>query len=122
MDRRALLLVASGGIAGALSRYAVSLLVPGSFPWGTLAVNVAGAFLLGIVVYRGVFVGRMTRETRLLASTGFIASFTTYSTFAADTVALDPGLAAANVAANYALGFLAVLCAREVVRWSRAEA
>ena len=51
MERRAALLVASGGFAGALSRHAVAAVLAESFPWGTLAVNVVGAFALGLFVY-----------------------------------------------------------------------
>jgi CrcB protein len=117
MKRRAALLVASGGFAGALSRHAVAVVLPESFPWGTLAVNVVGAFALGLFVYRTSASGRVSDRTRLVVSTGFVSSFTTYSTFASETVALDPALAAINVVANYALGLAAVLVAREVVRW-----
>jgi CrcB protein len=117
MERRAALLVASGGFAGALSRHAVAVVLPEPFPWGTLAVNVVGAFALGLFVYRTRERGRVSDRTRLVVSTGFISSFTTYSTFASETVGLDPALAAINVVANYALGLSAVLVAREVVRW-----
>lgn len=117
MERRAAALVAVGGFAGALSRHAVSVVLPETFPWGTLAVNVLGAFLLGVFVYETAARGRISDTTRWVVSTGFLSSFTTYSTFASETMALAPRLAAANVAASYGLGFLAVVVAREVVRW-----
>ena len=117
MERRAALLVAVGGFAGAISRHGVAVAVPTAFPWGTLAVNVVGAFALGVIVYATTLRGRVSEETRLIVSTGFVSSFTTYSAFAGETIGLDPTLAALNVAGNYALGFLAVLLAREVVRW-----
>ena len=111
-----ILLVAVGGFAGATLRYAVTVALPGGFPWGTLAVNVAGSFALGVLLYEARLAGRLGRRTRLLVGTGFLSSFTTYSTFAAETAALSPILAAANVGANYALGFAAVLAGRAVVR------
>ena len=117
MERRAVLLVGVGGFAGALARHAVSVALPTAFPWGTLAVNVAGAFLLGVVVYGTAELRRLPEAARLVVATGFLSSFTTYSTFAAETAALSPALAAANVVANYALGLLAVVLAREVVLW-----
>lgn len=117
MERRAALLVAAGGFAGAASRHGVAVALPTGFPWGTLAVNVAGAFVLGAVVYRTRLVGRLPERTRLAVSTGFVSSFTTYSTFAVETASLAPAIAALNVAANYALGFSAVLLARGVIRW-----
>lgn len=117
MDRRAGALVAVGGFAGALSRHAVAVVLPATFPWGTLTVNVVGAFLLGVFVYETAAHGRISDTTRWVVSTGFLSSFTTYSTFASETVALSPTLAGVNVAANYGLGLLAVLLARGVVRW-----
>ena len=117
MKLRSTLLVAGGGFAGAVSRYGIALALPESFPWGTLAVNVVGAFALGLFVYRVRDRGHVPDRVRLAASTGFVSSFTTYSTFAVETVALNPGLAAGNVLANYALGFAAVLAAREVIEW-----
>lgn len=116
-----LLLVAVGGFVGAALRHAVGVALPGGFPWGTLAVNVAGSFALGVVLYEARLAGRLGSETRLLLGTGFLSSFTTYSTFAAQTAALSPSLAAANVGANYALGFAAVLVGRAVVRTATRE-
>ncbi|WP_132056871.1 fluoride efflux transporter FluC [Halorussus amylolyticus] len=113
---RPLLLVAVGGFAGAVARHAVAVALPAGFPWGTLAVNVAGSFALGVVLYEVRLTGRLTPELRLLVGTGFLSSFTTYSTFAVETAALSPTFAVANVGANYALGFAAVLAGRAVVR------
>lgn len=118
MQRRAIFLVAAGGFTGAILRYGVGVVLPEAFPWGTLVVNVVGAFALGMVVYTATFRGQISDEARLLVSTGFISSFTTYSTFAGETISLDPTFAALNVVGNYALGFSAVLLARGVVRWS----
>ncbi len=117
MDPRATFFVAVGGFAGALSRHGVAVVAPEPFPWGTLAVNVAGAFALGLFVYHVELGGAVSDRIRLLLSTGFISSFTTYSTFAGETVFLDPAFAALNVAGNYVLGFSAVLLARGVIRW-----
>jgi len=113
---RALALVAAGGFAGAGCRHAVALALPAGFPWGTLAVNVVGSFLLGLVVFSEA----LPPAPRLVASTGFLSSFTTYSTFAVQTTALPPELAGANVAANYGLGLGAVLVARRLASGSGA--
>lgn len=112
-----LALVAVGGFVGATLRHAVTLSLPSSFPWGTLAANVAGCFLLGILLYERHLADRLSAETRLVLGTGFCSSFTTYSTFATETVGLGPQLAAANVGVNYALGFLAVIFGQVVARW-----
>jgi len=106
------LLVALGGMVGATLRYAVGVAIAG--PPGTLAVNVAGSFVLGVSVTR-------IRDPRaqLLLGTGALSSFTTYSTFAVETATLGGTLGAANVAATYLFGFLAAglgLVAGEVSR------
>jgi len=99
MERRpvGITLVAVGGFAGAVLRHGVALVV-GDVA-GTLAVNVVGAFALGLLVARAVSPG-----ARLLLGTGLLSSFTTYSTFAADAVALAPAWSVAYVAATYAFG------------------
>jgi CrcB protein len=117
MQLRDVVLITVGGFVGALGRHGVTLVLPETFPWGTLAVNIVGAFLLGFVAYSIETDDGPSETARLFVATGFISSFTTYSTFASETVALAAPLAAANVAANYALGFGAVLLAREVIRW-----
>ncbi|QLH75848.1 CrcB family protein [Halosimplex rubrum] len=125
-----LVLVAVGGFAGAALRYVVALALPGAFPWATLAVNGLGSFALGVVLYERHFADALSAETRLVVATGFLSSFTTYSTFAVETTRLagssgpvlagsaGPTLAVANVAANYALGIAGVLCGRRVARWA----
>ena len=112
-----LVLVALGGFAGATCRYLVDLAAPVGFPWGTLAVNVVGSFLLGVLLYESRLVGALSPETRLVVGTGFLSSFTTYSTFAVETAALAPRLAVLNVAANYVLGFTAIGLGQIVARW-----
>jgi len=112
-----LLLIAVGGFVGAALRHAVAVALPaGTLPWGTLAANVLGSFALGVLLYEKRLTGALSAETRLVVGTGFLSSFTTYSTFAVETATLAPPLAAANVAANYALGFAAVLCGRWIAR------
>ncbi len=118
LDRlRGLALVAAGGFAGATGRYAVAVAAPAP-ELGTLAVNVAGSFALGLFLDLVRRTDAVSQRTRLLLGTGFLSSFTTYSTFAVETAALAPRWAVANVAANYALGFLAVVLAGHVGRWA----
>ena len=114
-------LVAIGGFAGAELRYLVSGLAPDLV--GTLVVNTAGSFLLGLVLYGALLAGSVSAESRTVLATGFLASFTTYSTFALETaLAPGPAVAAANVLAAYALGFAGVLAGRALARRLAEEA
>lgn len=108
----ALVLVGIGGFAGANGRFVVSEVVAG--PAGTLLVNVLGSFLLGFLLYQSMFAGRLSRETRLVVGTGVLSSFTTYSTFAVESVALGPVGGFGYVVGSYALGILGVLGGRAV--------
>jgi CrcB protein len=81
---RALAMVAFGGLLGASARYGVGLLLPhtaGTFPLGTLLINVVGGFLIGVLIDAVV-------ERPLLrpfAITGILGGFTTFSTYTVDT-------------------------------------
>ncbi|WP_435345470.1 fluoride efflux transporter FluC [Haloarchaeobius sp. HRN-SO-5] len=113
---RTLALVAAGGFAGANARYGVAVVLAG-LPTGlvgTLAANVAGCVLLGFLL--SLEDGAVSRRARLAVGTGFLSSFTTYSTFAVDTATSPPALALANVGANYALGFAGVALGRLLAR------
>lgn len=105
-------LVVVGGFFGATARYGVSLVYPG-LP-GTFLANVTGSFLLGFVVYEAMHTDYLTDKGRLLVSTGFASSYTTYSTFAYETVSVEPLLGLLNVTANYSFGFVGVLVGRWV--------
>ena len=106
-------IVAVGGYLGANGRYGISLLVPGALE-ATLLVNVFGSFLLGTLVYRGLVAGELSSRLRLLFGTGFLSSFTTYSTFVLDATT-HPESAVLYVLASYGLGFGAVLLSRGVI-------
>ncbi|WP_181685484.1 fluoride efflux transporter CrcB [Halorhabdus salina] len=110
-----LVLIAVGGFAGAILRYALSSGLP-NVVLGTLAANALGSFGLGIVLYEARLADLLSTETRLLVGTGFLSSFTTYSTFAVQTAALSPTWAVGNILANYALGIAGVLAGRAVSR------
>ncbi|MCY0905190.1 fluoride efflux transporter FluC [Arthrobacter sp. H14-L1] len=84
-----IVLVITGGAVGTLARYALTTLIPAPLGWPlpTLLVNVAGAFLLGLLleslVRHGADAGKL-RIVRLLVGTGFMGAFTTYSSLALD--------------------------------------
>jgi CrcB protein len=81
------LAILAGGIVGTALRAAVAEIVPGAdgFPWATLGVNLAGAWLLGVVVGGG---DPSEPIRRAFLGTGVLGSFTTFSTFAVEVVDL----------------------------------
>jgi CrcB protein len=98
------LLLAVFGAIGTIARAEMSALVqrawPG-FPWGTVAVNLVGAFLFGLV-WAAAEGSARSADVRLVALTGFMGAFTTFSTFMFDTEQLAEasrfGAAAGNLA------------------------
>ncbi|MFO8116612.1 MAG: CrcB family protein [Halorubrum sp.] len=98
------LLVAAGGFLGAVARYGVDVAVGDSTGVGTLVVNAVGSFALGLLVSRAT-----TTRTQLFVGTGALSSFTTYSTFVGDAVALGGFSGTAYVAASYMIGFAAAI-------------
>lgn len=85
-----LLAVGIGGAAGAMARYAVASWIPlaSGFPTGTLTVNLIGCFLLAWLFTAGSRRARMHPRVKLAAGTGFIGSFTTFSTFSVEILEL----------------------------------
>jgi CrcB protein len=81
--------VAVGGSLGAVSRLFVGrLLAGGSFPWGTVAVNLAGCCALGLLLGATHDDVPSHRALRVALGTGFLGAFTTFSTFSVEAVAL----------------------------------
>jgi CrcB protein len=113
--QRAVVLVALGGFAGATLRYLAELVVPSSLG-ATATVNVVGCLALGAVFYVDQYSG-ISPATKAALATGFLGSFTTYSTFVVDTLESRPAVAAGYLAGSYALGFGAVLLGRAGAHW-----
>lgn len=84
------LLVMAGGSLGALCRYGVGMFAARwwgiHFPWGTLIVNLAGCFLIGLLFSLADRARLLTPDTRLFLITGFLGALTTFSAFALETV------------------------------------
>jgi CrcB protein len=106
----ALFVVGLGGALGAIGRYLatdwVRQIAGDSMPWGTFVVNFVGSFALGFVLV-WLHSGALSNQARQLVAIGFLGSFTTFSTFSYETVAL----ARANDfwrAGGYALGSVAL--------------
>ena len=118
-----ILLVGFGGFIGSVLRYLASGYVQQStksidFPYGTLAVNVIGCFIIGFLAQLAEDRGVFTSESRLFVFTGFLGGLTTFSSFGNETLNLarDSQLmnALANVGANVILGLFAVWLGRTV--------
>lgn len=96
--------IMAGGALGAVSRYGVSIGIHAwlgrAFPYGTLAVNVLGSVLAGLLVT--LFLERLATspEWRGAVLIGFLGSFTTFSTFAVETVSLAENGNAAGALMN----------------------
>jgi fluoride exporter len=125
-DRRELLAIFAGGCAGAVARALLGEALPhdpGTWPWATFAVNVAGAFLLGWLVTRLQERLPPSEYRRPLLGTGFCGALTTFSTFQIETfdlardghVLLAVGYPLVSLVAGMALATAGVM----VARWGR---
>ncbi len=110
-----LLQVALGGALGASARYLTNVtatrLIGHGFPWGTVIVNIAGSFLMGVLVV--VLARKGGTHLAPLIMTGMLGGFTTFSAFSLDAFTLyergQIGLAAAYVAGTLVLGLAAIV-------------
>lgn len=109
-------LVALGGAIGSVARYLVSVwsarLAGSQFPWGTLTVNIVGAFLIGLMVETIARRFDASTEMRAFLVTGVLGGFTTWSSFTLDAVVLfergDWGLSALYLVGSLVVSFAAV--------------
>ena len=88
---RAILIVGTGGFIGSVFRFLLSQTVQtkitNSFPWGTLAVNLIGCLLIGILFGLNEK-NILTSETKLFLATGICGGFTTFSAFSVETFSM----------------------------------
>ena len=121
---RPYLWAAGGGALGALARWGVATALPRSgpseWPWATLLVNLVGCFFIGVLI--AVLAARFPDATwpRPFLGTGVLGGFTTYSTFAVETVqAVEAGflvLAVGYVLVSVLGGVLAVVAGARTAR------
>lgn len=118
------LLVGAGGFIGSVLRYALGGFVQQSaknakFPIGTLAVNLIGCFVIGLLSQLAEARGLFSLETRALLFTGLLGGFTTYSAFGNESFSMlrdgETTLAFLNIASHIILGLGAVWLGRVVV-------
>jgi CrcB protein len=120
-----ILAIAAGGSLGTLARYGTerTLAVSDrSFPWPTFLVNVAGSFLLGLIVILVVERWPPTRFVRPFAAIGFCGGFTTFSTMVVEAAQRGQhgqiGLAAGYLAASTVGGVIAAVLGMAAARGS----
>lgn len=117
MTLRLLLIIGIGGFLGTIARYLSQQLVyrfyPATFPMGTLAVNVTGCLLIGIIYVLSEKGNLLTPEWRLFLTTGLCGGFTTFSTFSYESVQLlndgEYSSLGIYVIASVVLGILATI-------------
>lgn len=110
------ILVFIGGGLGSATRYGATLLATrlfgSTFPWGTLGVNLAGCFLIG-VLFGLSDRGALSPKARLVLMTGFLGGLTTFSTYALETAGFRRSDqltgAVSNLLANNGAGLALVL-------------
>lgn len=86
-----MLAVGIGAALGAIARWLLGLWLnsfSASLPWGTLAANLVGAYLIGVALGCFLIFPETPGWLRLLVTTGFLGGLTTFSTFSAETVGL----------------------------------
>lgn len=99
--------IAVAGALGTLSRYLVSVgahrLLGDRWPYGTFVVNVLGSFIIGFAMALFMGRGHLDSQARMALTIGFLGGFTTYSSFAYETVTLVQGQRLGTAAAYITL-------------------
>lgn len=103
-----ILAVAVGGAAGSVARFLVAKgsesYLGAAFPYATLIVNVVGSFILGFITQLAVNqVGSVPTMIKLMIGVGFCGAFTTFSTFAVETVTEPMSIGMLNLFLNNAM-------------------
>jgi CrcB protein len=113
------LIISLGAAIGGITRYWLSNVVykvfPAIFPYGTLAVNVLGSFIIGLIIFVFDEKELITQQSRLFLTIGFCGGLTTFSTFSLETFSLmrdsEYFLATINVILSVVLCLLGVFLA-----------
>jgi len=119
-----ILVIAAGGAIGATARHLVNVLAlswfGSGFPWGTLAVNLVGCFLMGVLVETSALVWSPSPALRAFIAVGFLGGLTTFSSFSLDVAVLyergDLLLAGAYLLASVAFSIGGLFAALALVR------
>ena len=120
---KAMLLAGCGGFVGTALRYLVGRLPPhithSHFPWATLAVNLVGCFIIGLLFGAAERGNLLSANMNVVLITGFCGGFTTFSTFADDMFLMAKSNnwlpLVAYVVVSLAVGFVLVWAGRSIV-------
>ena len=118
--------VALGSAVGGASRFALTTFIQqraGTFPIGTLVVNITGSLALGFLMRYALGSTSVSPETRAMLTTGFCGGYTTFSTFSYETIALIQDgdyrragtYVVASVVLSLAATFLGIIAANELL-------
>ncbi|OYW20615.1 MAG: hypothetical protein B7Z54_00620 [Sphingobacteriales bacterium 12-47-4] len=121
---RNILLVASGGALGSVSRYLLSRWIqvsqPGPFPVGTLFVNLTGSLLIGLLFGYLTKTETGSEDMRLLMMTGFCGGFTTFSALTLESLHLirdnKTGLFFLYISVSLLLGIAATYAGWRIIK------
>ena len=121
---RNILLVGIGGFLGSILRYLITVFLADRtsslFPFGTLAANLIGCLLIGIILAISERAQILTPEWRILLTTGFCGGLTTLSTFSYESIRLlqdgEVAFFSANLTLNVLVGFAATYLGLLLVR------
>jgi len=124
MNLQMVLAVAAGGALGSVARYLVGVgstkMFGLAFPWGTLLINIAGSFLIGVFVELFALKWDLPQEARVFLTVGICGGFTTFSAFSLDAyVLIERGewwLATGYVVGSVVLSIGALVAALHMVR------
>jgi fluoride exporter len=113
---RTIILVGTGGFIGSVMRYLVQYYMEKSmmstFPWGTLAANIAGSFIMGVVFAMADKGNMLNAEWRIFLTVGICGGFTTFSAFSYNNYMMLKeqiyGSLLLNIGGNLLLGIFAV--------------
>lgn len=116
--------VALGGAIGSVGRYLAGIgagkLFGVGFPWGTLIINIAGSFLIGVFVESFALRWDLPQAARVFLTVGICGGFTTFSTFSLESFLMiergEFGPAAAYIGASVVVSILALFAGLQLIR------
>lgn len=124
MNLQLIMAVAVGGAFGSVARYLVGIgagkLFGMSFPFGTLIINIAGSFLIGVFVESFALKWDLPQVARVFLTVGICGGFTTFSTFSLDTAYLmqrgEMAAAMTYIASSVVLSIAALFGGLQLIR------